>query len=113
MDGRSPEDNNREGQGAQTRRRRETAALGVALAVMLIGSLAYAVAVWGSAGEVEISWHGYIAMGLGILLSVALAAGLMSLVFFSNRSGHDQRADWQPHHRPGRRGAGSGDPRSS
>ncbi|MFC3053189.1 hypothetical protein [Kordiimonas pumila] len=41
---------------------------------------------------IEMSFHGYIAMGLGIFFAYAVGGGLMALLFFSNRSGHDEAA---------------------
>lgn len=38
---------------------------------------------------VEMSLHGHIAMALGIFFTYAVGAGLMALLFFSNRNGHD------------------------
>ena len=37
----------------------------------------------------DISIHGWIAMGLGVTLSLLLGVGLMALVFFSARHGYD------------------------
>lgn len=37
----------------------------------------------------EISIHGHIAMAIGIFFSYAVGAGLMGLLFFSNKHGHD------------------------
>ena len=34
----------------------------------------------------------YFALGLGIFFSIAVGVGLMALVFYSSRSGHDDRA---------------------
>ena len=39
------------------------------------------------------STAGYIAMALGILVTLGLGVGLMALVFYSNREGHDRDAD--------------------
>lgn len=58
-------------------------------------SACVAVWAWREIGEVEISRHGLIALGLGAGATFALGAGLMALVFFSNRRGYDDRA-----HRP-------------
>ena len=41
--------------------------------------------------EMEMSIHGHIAMGLGIFFTYCIGGGLMALLFFSNRHGHDQR----------------------
>jgi hypothetical protein len=38
------------------------------------------------------SRHGLVALGLGAVATFALGAGLMALVFFSNRRGYDERA---------------------
>jgi len=42
--------------------------------------------------DVEMSSHGHIAMALGIFFTYGIGAGLMALLFFSNKSGHDDRA---------------------
>ncbi len=44
----------------------------------------------------EMSIHGWIAMWLGVVLSMALGAGLMSLVFYSARRGYDDRVEFEP-----------------
>jgi uncharacterized membrane protein len=43
-------------------------------------------------GEDEIQIHMMIATALGVALSVLLAGALMTLVFLSSRSGHDEQA---------------------
>ena len=40
--------------------------------------------------DAQIDVHGYIALGLGVLLSMVLGGGLMALVFYSNRKGYDR-----------------------
>jgi hypothetical protein len=40
-----------------------------------------------------ISTHGWIALGLGVFFSSALAGGLMALVFISARRGYDDRIE--------------------
>ncbi|MGE3141917.1 MAG: hypothetical protein AB7L65_01230 [Hyphomonadaceae bacterium] len=40
----------------------------------------------------EISIHGWIALALGTILSIALGGGLMWLSFYSARKGFDERA---------------------
>jgi hypothetical protein len=37
----------------------------------------------------SMSTTGYVAMTLGVIATLALGIGLMSLVFYSNRKGHD------------------------
>ncbi|MEM7226081.1 MAG: hypothetical protein AAF495_24090 [Pseudomonadota bacterium] len=56
---------------------------------LLIASAGVAAAIWYQLGDVEMSIHGYIALGLGAFFSLALGGGLMFLVFYSNRHGHD------------------------
>ena len=71
---------------------------GVLLALLGLGGLMIAsvwvsVYVWTSmdGGEVafSMSWHGWLALTLGVVLTAALGVGLMALVFHSSRSGHD------------------------
>lgn len=64
------------------------------LAVVLVAALLAAIYLWWSLSDVDISLNGLIAMTLGCLVSLALAGGLMFLVFYSNRRGHDD-----DHHR--------------
>lgn len=47
---------------------------------------------WRGIAEVEVSGHGILALVLGAGLSLAMGAGLMFLVFFSSRRGHDDEA---------------------
>ncbi|MFO1088215.1 MAG: hypothetical protein U1E46_01390 [Hyphomicrobiales bacterium] len=42
--------------------------------------------------DTHMSWHGVIALALGIGFSLLLGVGLMNLVYRSNRSGHDDAA---------------------
>jgi dipeptide/tripeptide permease len=63
-------------------------AVGVAaLSLIVVGGLA--AGFWNSLGASEISLSGWIAMALGVLVSFAVGAGLMALVFYSNRRGYD------------------------
>jgi hypothetical protein len=64
------------------------------LAVVLLGILG--AAAWGLWDgwrrlDVEIPLIGWIALAAGVLISIALGAGLMALSFYSSRSGHDDR----------------------
>jgi hypothetical protein len=45
---------------------------------------------WSGIGNSEISEAGWFAMGLGIVVTLALGVGPMTLVFFSNRHGYDE-----------------------
>ena len=64
-----------------------TAAVVAVLAVVaVIGKF------WSGIGDSDISAAGWFAMGLGIIVTLALGIGLMSLVFYSNRRGYDETA---------------------
>ena len=63
------------------------------LIVLLILTGVWAVSVWNASSDVPMGKHGWIALGLGSFFSLLIGAGLMALMFFSNRSGHDDRAD--------------------
>jgi hypothetical protein len=62
---------------------------------LLAASAGVALWAWQELGDVEMSRHGLVALALGAVATFALGAGLMALVFFSNRRGYDERA-----HRP-------------
>jgi hypothetical protein len=64
----------------------------VAGVVLLAVGTVVAVALSGI-GEVEMSAAGWGAMLLGIVLTLGLGFGLMSLVFISYRRGYDDRGD--------------------
>lgn len=61
--------------------------LAALLVVGLVGWLAWSA--WSSLEGAELSVAGWIALGLGVLLTLALGVGLMTLVFYSSRRGHD------------------------
>jgi hypothetical protein len=65
----------------------------VILAIMLIVTGVWAVSVWNASSGVEMGKHGWIALGLGTFFSLLIGCGLMALMFFSSRSGHDDAAD--------------------
>jgi hypothetical protein len=46
--------------------------------------------VWAELGDSEMSGAGWGAMVLGIVVTLGLGIGLMSLVFISNRRGYDE-----------------------
>ncbi|QJP16826.1 hypothetical protein G3545_26220 [Starkeya sp. ORNL1] len=59
------------------------------LAVIFLLSILFLIFGWreGSAANVPVS--GYIAMGIGVVVSLACGFGLMMLLFFSSRKGYD------------------------
>jgi hypothetical protein len=48
------------------------------------------ISLWTGIGDSEISGAGWLAMGLGVIVTLALGVGLMALVFISNRRGYDE-----------------------
>ena len=56
--------------------------------VLVIGFLIGAL--WIGIGDSEISGAGWLAMGLGVVATLALGIGLMALVFISSRRGYDE-----------------------
>jgi hypothetical protein len=65
--------------------------IAVALAIIVVVAVVVVIAeFWSGLGDSEISVAGWFAMGLGILVTLALGIGLMSLVFFSDRGGYDE-----------------------
>jgi hypothetical protein len=66
---------------------------GAAILMVLFGVLLLTVVVsmtaWTSAGDGQMSIHGWIALGLGTFFSLAIGCGLMALMFYSSRSGYD------------------------
>ena len=67
----------------------------VTLAAVLGLAIYGAVEVWTALEDTDISMHGWIALSAGVLVTFALGAGLMFLVFYSNRRGYDD-PDNQP-----------------
>ncbi len=68
------------------------------LAILLIVTAVWATSVW-NASRVDIGKHGWIALGLGTFFSLLIGCGLMALMFFSSRSGHDEAANPDFRHR--------------
>ena len=62
---------------------------GVACAVVLVLGFVIA-ALWIGIGDSEISSAGWLAMGLGVIVTLGLGIGLMALVFISSRHGYDE-----------------------
>lgn len=72
----------------------KTAALIAALGAILIGAAIAIVYAW-QAAHVEIGVFGWVVIGLGAALAIALGGGLMALSFFSARRGYDDRLNEQ------------------
>jgi hypothetical protein len=65
--------------------------IAVAVAIIVvIAVFAVVASLWAGIGDAEISTGGWIAMVLGVLITMALGIGLMALVFISSRRGFDE-----------------------
>ena len=64
-----------------------------ALVIILILTGVWATSVWNATDDAVMDKHGWIALGLGTFFSLFTGCGLMALMFFSSRSGHDEAAD--------------------
>jgi hypothetical protein len=67
--------------------------LAVVFAVVLVVAIGVVIVdFWTSLGDSDISPAGWVAMGFGIIITLALGVGLMTLVFISSRRGYDELA---------------------
>ena len=65
--------------------------IAVAIAVAAVIALLVVIAkFWNSIGDSNISPAGWLAIAFGIVATLALGIGLMSLVFVSSRRGYDE-----------------------
>lgn len=68
----------------------------IGVIVTLLALLAAAAGVawwaWNQLADVQMSVHGYIALGLGVVATLGLGMGLMWLVYFSHHRGFDDEA---------------------
>jgi hypothetical protein len=62
------------------------------LGALLVATVLVSIWVWQQIGNTVITLHGMIALGLGVSLTILLAAGLMALVFVSHWRGYDDEA---------------------
>jgi hypothetical protein len=73
----------------------------VTLVIVLLGILAmsgwYAASAWIAVDSTPMPTQGYVAMTIGVVLSIALGCVLMVLVFYSSRYGYDERANQDQH----------------
>lgn len=60
-----------------------------AMAIVLVMAVLFMFYGWTST-DAQISTHGYIALGLGIVFTSLVGGGLMALLFYSNRKGYDR-----------------------
>jgi hypothetical protein len=64
-------------------------ALLIGMGAVLIFAIVYAWQFWARLSNVEMGVHGWAALILGVVFSLALGVGLMFLIFYSNRRGYD------------------------
>jgi len=65
----------------------------IALLAILILTIVWAISAWNASAGAPMGKHGWIALALGTFFSLVIGGGLMALMFFSSRSGHDEIAD--------------------
>ena len=63
----------------------------VALMAMLVASLYYSYGLWTAAGTADLPPWIYGAMAGGVVFSLLVGCGLMTLVFYSSRYGYDDQ----------------------
>ena len=66
---------------------------GVAVLILVVAA---SWIVWREMGQIDLGFHGWVALILGSVGMVALGGGLMWLSFYSSRSGHDSAAHYDP-----------------
>lgn len=67
----------------------KTALLILTLGGLLAFAVGVSIYVWWQLEDVELGIHGTIAMILGIVFTFATGAGLIRLMYYSHRHGHD------------------------
>lgn len=68
---------------------------GLAVAISVVATIAVGLT-WTAIGGGAMSVHGWIALGIGIFGTAAMAWGLMALAFRSDREGWDDCVDKSP-----------------
>ena len=86
----------------------KTMLLVIVLTLALLAAGGVALHLWLDLEGVSLGVHGWVALGLGVALSIALGVGLMALVFLSARRGYDDIGSQAPD--PGRPDADQPDP---
>ncbi|WP_257168174.1 hypothetical protein [Bradyrhizobium sp. SRS-191] len=65
----------------------------IVILVALLGASGFVAYLgWMLGSGADVTTAGYVAMALGVILSLAVGIGLMGLVFYSSRSGYDEPA---------------------
>jgi hypothetical protein len=68
-----------------------TAAVVAVLLAFLVAAGGIAWWGWAQLADVQMGMHGWIALGIGAGVTLALGMGLMWLVYYSHRHGYDDR----------------------
>jgi hypothetical protein len=76
-----------------------TGAVAFVLLGLLVASVWFASQSWIAVDGPPMPTQGYIAMSLGVVFSIVIGAGLMTLVFYSSRHGYDEASN-RDQHRP-------------
>lgn len=70
----------------------KTVIVAVVLLAALVAAIVYAIDVWLSLGDVEMGFHGILAIVLCVVVVTGLGVGLMRLSYYSHQHGYDDRA---------------------
>ena len=62
------------------------------LLALLIAAAWFLATAWTHIGGPDVPLWGWVAIGGGVLLSLLVGGGLMTLVFYSSRKGYDEQA---------------------
>jgi hypothetical protein len=68
----------------------KTALLVLVWTLLLLGAGGVALHLWLELEGVSLGFHGWLALILGVGLSLVIGVGLMALVFYSSRRGYDE-----------------------
>lgn len=68
---------------------RKSLVVAAIMIAVLAGVVVMSLWIWGQIGDTEMSVHGYVALGLGVVATLVIGGGLMGLVFYSSRHGYD------------------------
>lgn len=71
---------------------KQTALLVIVLAALVAATIYVAVDTWTQI-DAQMTWHGWLALFLGVTLTAGVGVALMRLVFYSARHGHDDMDD--------------------
>jgi hypothetical protein len=62
----------------------------IVLVLLLAGAVVVALIGWSAGSGANVPATGYVALTLGVVLSLAAGFGLMGLLFYSSRKGYDE-----------------------